>query len=141
MTEIPNCPYCNSGSDRKKITWVTESKNNNLWGKKQGHYRINGVIKRGFYKVKDSKERRWYCNLCKKHFTSSRLRLDYRSRYDEKKILYILQLYKTKKLSVNKYDSHKKETYSIRDIAKLLNITHGGVFRILKAKKELLNRI
>lgn len=44
----------------------------------------------------------------------------------------ILELYKTEKLSINKYDYFKKKTYSTREIARILNVSKSFVHKVIK---------
>lgn len=72
--------------------------------------------------------RRYVCKDCNYHFIIRtgmyKKRIPINTRYE------ILKLFETKKGFINKYDNLKKETYTIREIA-----------RMLKLKKSFVNNI
>ena len=92
------------------------------------------IVKAGKYQIKRmGVHHRWRCKNCNHHFIVRTL--NYRKKIPVHIRDKILKLYKTKKLIINKYDNLKKQTYSTREIAEMLNLSKAFVASVIKNKK------
>ena len=85
------------------------------------------ILKRGFRKLKTIKKQVYSCVYCKHVFTDSPTRI---VRIDDYLKIRIITLYHSFRLPPNKHT--KKTTYSTREIARLMNISKSGVWRVIK---------
>lgn len=96
--------------------------------------KCNGVyiVLAGSYKVKrtNRKRIRMRCKDCKCHFTlrdnifRKKLGLNIRHK--------ILELYKTKKYHINKFDPMRRDRYSTREVATILNVSKSFVHSVVQ---------
>lgn len=77
-----------------------------------------------------NREQRLYCKDCKKSFV--RRNTNFRKKISFVVKEKIIRLYSEEKGFVKKYDPFKKTTYSMREIAKMLNVSDSFVAETLK---------
>lgn len=93
------------------------------------------INKAGMYRIKRTNiaRERFRCKDCGFCFTA-------RTSMFRKKIPFylkkkILKLYKTKKFYINKFDALKKQSFSTREIAKMLGVSKSFVHKVIKDEK------
>lgn len=92
----------------------------------------NVTIKRGNYRIHRTQtaQRKFYCKDCKHSFTERNV--DFKRKIPLWIRQKIISLYNKNKGYIRKYDAFKKQTYSIREIAKMLNVSWSFVGNIIK---------
>lgn len=91
------------------------------------------ITSSGFYITKLYKKRdRFKCKDCKRTFIVGK-HLDKITLKQEKEII---RLSKRTNPYASKYDGRKKKTYSIREIEKIMNISHSMIEKVLNLTKK-----
>jgi len=91
---------------------------------------------RGKYSISRTQiaQRRFMCKKCNYNFTERTG--EHRKKIITWKRIQVLRLYRKQKDYVNKYDNKKSETYSTREIAKILKVSKTFVWDIIKNEKS-----
>jgi transposase-like protein len=91
------------------------------------------IIYGGFFYRKDGKKQRYKCYDCGKSFIVKTI--GYRNKIPFRIRKKILRLYKTRKGYIGQFDSHKKGTYSTREIAKIVGVSKSVVWSIIQKRR------